>query len=162
MVSPVYINSFFRQGWAFFGPNPIINYPFGEFKCIYEDRVEDWKNISKELTNSRRPFSTILISNDSDYIVDSWLEKAMFSISQDEYRLCNIGGCEEVQNKIKQNSSFQNLSRLTNDLCNLSLRKGLVGSKIRVVIQNINYFSERVKNKNGSIDDILEFPISEI
>lgn len=161
-ISPPYINSYFRQGWAFFGPNPIINYPYAEFKCVYDNKIDKWENISSELEKSKRHYSRILISNDSDYIVDSWLEKVVYSISQEEYKLCDVGDCNFVQTKFQDNYGYRNLSRLTNNLCKSKGEGGLIGSKIKIVIQNINYFSDRKLNKNGSIDDVLELPVSEI
>ncbi len=163
LYSAKYVNSFFRQGWAFFGPYPIVNYIQVEFKCIFDNKVSDWKNLTRELEKSKAPLSSFIRTNDSEYIVDTHAERIVYSIPSEEYKLCEIGGCTDLFKKISQNQSYVKLNKISSDICSIKSADHLVGTELKIVIENFKYFSERLnKNIPRVFTDELTLPAKEI
>lgn len=156
-----YIDSYFRQGWAFFAPLPVVNYPLPEYQCIYSDKVKNWNNIITDLERSK-PASKFLISNNHDYLIESLVNRIIYTIPEEEYKSCGLGNCDLVQMKMTNLASYQKLSQITNDLCKKHDPNNLLGSKVKIILKNTKYFSDRMNNKGHVIYDFMELPVAEI
>jgi hypothetical protein len=156
-----FVNSFFRQSWSFFAPYPAVSATEGEFKCLYEDRVEPWANIGKELELQRSPLTKIFFSNNVDYLVDSLIEQAVWGVSPVAYEICERGDCSVVRQSLENSIGYKKLKRISKELCQHKIQDGLLGVKLRIIVKNVAYFSEHKSKGHKYINDILEMPAYE-
>jgi hypothetical protein len=158
--------TFFRQSWSFFGPYPVLSNTVGEYKCIYTDRLMEWKSIADDLERSKRPYSDIFFSNNPEYLLEFLIENAVYSVPEEAYQICGLGDCSGVRNIIESNYSYKKMQIIAKDLCVRKSQQGpkqaLLGSKIRLIIRNVPFYSERKIKKDNYIDDVLELPYFEI
>lgn len=157
-----YAVTFFKQGWGFFGPNPILSNTSTDYKCILEDNIVDWRNIQKALIKIKSPFSDLLISNTSDYLIDSLSESTIADIPKNALSFCQQGDCSSANASILTSEYFKSLTKIAESVCFEQYGALLIGTRLRVTVQNISYYSDRLVKTGKTKDDIIIFPIVQI
>ncbi len=160
-----FFSTFFRQSWSFFGPYPVLSNTIGEFRCIYSDKVAGWSNIANKLEESKKPYSSIFISNNNDYLLEGLMEKAIYSVPEEAYKMCDLGDCSVLSSSFENTFSYKKMQSIVRKLCRAESPKDsetLLGSKVRITIKNVPYYSQRTSTKERFIDDVLELPYFEI
>lgn len=155
-----YIDSFFKQSWSFFGPKPIINNIDGEFKCINLEKVSNWENLSNALKENALPLSSIFISNNEEYIVETLVERIIYQTPEQLFNLCSKGNCSLAESYFNSESNYLKMKKIVKDNCKKDPRN--IAGKIRITVRNINYYSDTLVKKGTQINDIFEFSAFEI
>lgn len=160
LPSIYYTNSFFRQGWNFFAPKPRINSFNTELRCVSEDKVSNWLDLTTYLRESRSPFNYIFYSNNNDYIEEFTVGLVYFKSVTEESELCGVGDCSELSQSFNTGLMANSWHQLLKKICQEIDSKSIAGQG-RITFKNLAYFSqkERTKDKYNDllITDIYEF-----
>lgn len=158
------LNTAFKQSWGFFGPHPVLGNLKLDFKCIYSNKIENWKTFSSELDKLKKPVSSIFPSNNSEYLMESLYWKSIWGVPKSFIRLCHVGNCSALQSHIENRLSFMKTEEIVKDICrSISHSEDeLVGYQTRFVLENVVYFSNRKSKKDIYVRDFLEMPTRSI
>ena len=158
-----YVDSFFRQGWSFFAPDPVLSNTIIEYKCLSSEKIHAWKNFEKSLTENLSPWTFIFPSSNISYLADSLGNQLMFGTSKKANEFCSNGDCYQYFSEISRFSEYRQLKKIVMDLCLSELNSAsekAFASRIRVSSYNLSFFSKRAKNIQKHVD-LIELPIHE-
>lgn len=156
-----YIDSFFKQGWSFFAPDPVLSNTEIEYKCIYQNKTADWVNFESELNNSLLPWSKILRSANTSYIAETLAGPLVFGTTQRSNMFCSNGDCDQYFLEVSKLKQYSLLKKIVSDLCHEKGGADVIGDRVKIKTYNLSYFST-LKNSlpKKTVDSVL-LPIHE-
>lgn len=156
-----YIDSFFKQGWSFFAPDPVLSNTEIEYKCIYQNKTADWVNFENDLNKFLLPWSRFLPSANTSYIAETLAGPLVFGTSKKSNMFCSNGDCDQYFFEITKLKQFSLLKKIVSDLCHSQSKDDVIGDRVRVKTYNLSYFSSLKDSLPQKTVDSVLLPINE-
>lgn len=153
-----YVGWFFDQGWNFFAPFPRINYTSSKVKCISETGSTRYLDISSELEKLKRPFSDLIPTNNADYIIEYSMVEIAHSPDPAATAYCAKGDCRTLLEDLENSMRYKNLRRIAKEICISRLGKEALGDRVKIVLNNLEFFSINKSSNPKIYYDVLKLP----
>lgn len=156
-----YIDSFFKQGWSFFAPVPVLSNIEIEYKCIYEEKISSWLKFEANLRNYFSPWSKIVPSANTSYIEEGIAGPIVFGSSERSNSFCLNGDCDQYLLEISRFHQYGLLNEIVTDLCTLNSNHKAIGHRVKINTYNLRYFSDLKSKTPLKIIDTTFLPAIE-